>query len=221
MCMSVLKRTRNSEQSWKKPESVGGMFLKRKAGKGHGERGNEEWEQNLTWTLPLSVTSFPHPCFVPIFHFPVRSIPLARSLLHVLRFSNIHLQRLLEATGAVNVRHQFTLSFCFLSKFNSPFFPLKCSISPPPPKCQWNARPGSLYKVCYTSNLLKQTFPQKWIDYSFSDILKFSSLDLFNFFHFFILFCSVCKLFSPKAIQFATESSSNELNKYQLSNPGS
>ena len=33
------------------------------------KRENEKWEQNLTWTLTLSVSWFPILCFVPIFHF--------------------------------------------------------------------------------------------------------------------------------------------------------
>ena len=37
--------------------------------KGKRERKNEIWEQNLTWTLALLITSFPILCFVPIFKF--------------------------------------------------------------------------------------------------------------------------------------------------------
>ena len=48
----------------------------------NGEQKNEKWEQNLTRTLALSVTSFPILCLVSIFHSPVphvRSpIPVAR-----------------------------------------------------------------------------------------------------------------------------------------------
>ena len=54
----------------------------RERGTGSGERENRKWEQNLTWTLALSVTSFPILCFLPIFHFPVSR---ARSPLSVSR----------------------------------------------------------------------------------------------------------------------------------------
>ena len=40
-----------------------------KTRKGKRERKNEIWEQNLTWTLALLITSFPILCFVPIFKF--------------------------------------------------------------------------------------------------------------------------------------------------------
>ena len=33
------------------------------------EQENEKWEQNLTWTLALSVTAFRILCFVPIFYY--------------------------------------------------------------------------------------------------------------------------------------------------------
>ena len=37
--------------------------------KGKRERKNEIWEQNLTWTLAVLITSFPILCFAPIFNF--------------------------------------------------------------------------------------------------------------------------------------------------------
>ena len=40
-----------------------------KTRKGKRERKNEIWEQNLTWTLAVLITSFPILCFVPIFNF--------------------------------------------------------------------------------------------------------------------------------------------------------
>ena len=40
-----------------------------KTRKGKRERQNEIWEQNLTSTLALLITSFPILCFVPIFNF--------------------------------------------------------------------------------------------------------------------------------------------------------
>ena len=39
------------------------------------KRENEKWEQNLTWTLTLSVSWFLILCFVAIFHF-FRSRPV-------------------------------------------------------------------------------------------------------------------------------------------------
>ena len=53
----------------------------------HGEWENDKWEENLLWTLALSVTSFPVLCFVPIFHFPP---PYARSFSPIPRLSNIN-----------------------------------------------------------------------------------------------------------------------------------
>ena len=55
-------------------------------GNQYGERENEKWEQSLTRTLALSVTSFPNLDFVPILHFLV---PCARSSLPVPRCINI------------------------------------------------------------------------------------------------------------------------------------
>ena len=39
----------------------------RGAGNEHEEQENENWEQNLIWTLALSVTSFSMICFVSLF----------------------------------------------------------------------------------------------------------------------------------------------------------
>ena len=55
-CLVTLYDTANEE-----------VVTKRRKGK--RERKNEKWEQNLTWTLAILVTSFPILCFVPICNF--------------------------------------------------------------------------------------------------------------------------------------------------------
>ena len=57
----------------------------REAENEHGERESEKWEQNLTWTLALSVTIFPILCSLFIFS---NSVPRAPAF-PAPRFSNI------------------------------------------------------------------------------------------------------------------------------------